>query len=184
MPRRLSAPSPPLADDAIRLDPLDERHVPGFEGLLGDPEVIRNTRVPSSPPPGFATTWVNRYVEGWRDGTRAGFAVLGTHEEFLGFVAIVDLDLDASQGEIGYVIAPSARGQGIAGRALRLVTDWALDGLGLARVELHIDPDNVASIRVAERCGFVREGVLRSLYFKEDLRGDTVVYSLLPGDTR
>ena len=45
--------------------------------------------------------------------------------------------------------------------------------LGLQRVELHIDPENEASIRVAERCGYVREGVLRSLHFKEHLRGDT-----------
>ena len=93
-----------------------------------------------------------------------------SHEaEFLGFSGVVDLDVEARQGEIGYVVAPEARGRGVAGPRLRLVTDWALDGLGLQRVELHIDPDNDASIRVAERCGYVREGVLRSLHFKEDI---------------
>jgi RimJ/RimL family protein N-acetyltransferase len=184
VPRRLRRPSPQLADDAIRLDPLDERYVPDFEKLLDDPEVVRNTRVPSSPPQGFGDDWVERYVGGWRDGTRAGFAILGRDGEFLGFVAIVDLDLDARQGEIGYVVARSARGRGVARRALRLVTDWAFDGLGLARVELHIDRQNVASIRVAERCGYVREGVLRSLHFKEGVRGDTAVYALLPADPR
>ncbi len=64
------------------------------------------------------------------------------------------------------------------------VTDWALDGLGLARVELHIDPENAASLRVAERCGYIREGMLRSVHFKGDQRGDAVIYSLLPGDPR
>jgi RimJ/RimL family protein N-acetyltransferase len=49
-------------------------------------------------------------------------------------------------------------------------------------VELRITPDNVPSIRVAERCGFVREGVLRSVHFKEELRSDLAVYSRLPSD--
>ncbi len=69
------------------------------------------------------------------------------------------------------------------GRPLR-ITGWALDELGLERVELHIDPENTASIRVAERCAYIRQGILRSLHFKEGLRGDTVSYSLLRGDPR
>ena len=67
----------------------------------------------------------------------------------------------------------------MAGRALRLVTDWALEGLGLERVELRIDVANEPSIRVAERAGYRRDGVLRSLHVKEDVRGDVAVYSLL-----
>ena len=177
-------PDPPLADDVIRLDPLSERYIPDFERLLADPETIRNTRVPSNAPPGFAKRWIGRYAGGWQDGSCAGFAVLGGDGAFLGFAAVVDLDLEARQGEIGYVIAPEARGRGVAGRALRLTTAWALDGLGLERVELRIDTQNEPSIRVAERCGYVREGVFRSLHLKEDIRTDVVVYSLLAGDPR
>ncbi len=188
MPRRLSAalspPDPPLADELVRLEPLSERYVPDFERLLADADTIRNTRVPSNAPPGFAAKWVGRYTDGWQNGSNAGFAVLGAGGVFLGFVAIVDLDLPARQGEIGYVVAPEARGRGVAGRALRLVTDWALDGLGLERVELRIDTDNEPSIRVAERCRYAREGVFRSLHLKEDIRTDVVVYALLAGDPR
>ena len=184
VPRRLRAPSPPLADDAIRLDPLGERYAADFERLLDDPEVVRNTRVPSVPPPGFASAWVGRYVRGWEDGSCAGFGIVSHEGRFLGFGGVVDLDLDAAQGEIGYVVAPEERGRGVARRALSLITGWALGDLGLERVELHIDPENAASIRVAERCGYVREGVLRSLHFKEGLRGDTAIYSLLRADPR
>jgi RimJ/RimL family protein N-acetyltransferase len=184
VPRSLRPPSRPLADDTIRLEPLDERFVPDFERLLEDPEVVRNTRVPSSPPPDFASLWVGRYVEGWHDGSRAGFALLSPEATFLGFGGLVDLDLDARQGEIGYVVAREARGRGVAGRALRLITGWAIDELGLERVELHIDPENIASIRVAERCAYVREGVLRSLHFKDAIRADTAIYSMLRADPR
>jgi RimJ/RimL family protein N-acetyltransferase len=180
----LSRPSPPLADGVIRLEPLDGRFVAGFEELIADPDVVRNTRVPTDAEHGFGAVWLDRYVEGWRDGSRAGFAVLADTDAFLGFVGIVDLDLDGHQGEIGYVVSREARGRGVAGRALRLVTAWALGDLGLERVELHIEPGNDASIRVAERAGYVREGVLRSVHFKEGLRQDIAMYSLLRGDAR
>ena len=178
----LSRPSPPLGDEVIRLEPLDGRYVPDFVRLIADPDVVRNTRIPTSADATFAATWVDRYVEGWSDGSRAGFAILSDAGAFLGFAAIVDLDLGGRQGEIGYVVSRESRGRGIAGRALRLVTEWALGELGLEQVELHIDPGNEASIKVAERVGYVREGILRSVHFKEDARNDIAMYSLLRSD--
>jgi RimJ/RimL family protein N-acetyltransferase len=184
VPRRLTPPDPPLIDGDIRLEPISERFVDGFARLIEDPTVIRNTRVPDDATPEFASTWVGRYVEGWSDGSRAGFAAVDADGTFLAMVGVVDLDLDGRQGEIGYAVAKEARGRGVAQRCLRLVTGWALGDLGLQRVELHIDPENTASVRVAERCGYVYEGTLRSLHFKGDQRGDTAYYSLLPSDPR
>jgi len=89
---------------------------------------------------------------------------------------------EAATAELGYVVASAARGRGVATAALGLLTDWALEELGAERLELRISVDNVASKRVAERCGYVRDGVLRSLYVKEGLREDTEVWSRLPGD--
>jgi RimJ/RimL family protein N-acetyltransferase len=94
----------------------------------------------------------------------------------------VKLDLDGAQGELGYVVAPAARGRGVASRAVGLLTEWGLGELGLHRVELRIDPANAASSRVAERNGYRLEGVLRSVAFKEGLRSDVAVWSRLAGD--
>ncbi len=63
--------------------------------------------------------------------------------------------------ELGYWLAPGARGNGYATRALRLISDWSLGG-GYIRLELYTHPDNRASARVAERAGFIREGVRRA----------------------
>jgi RimJ/RimL family protein N-acetyltransferase len=175
---------PPLSDEVIRLEPLDQRFVPDFEQLATDPEIVRFTRIPSVPDAGFVAGWVDRYISGWADGSRAGFAILSRDDEFLGMAAIVDLDLAGRQGEIGYMVAPAARGRGVAGRALRLVSGWALGALDLERVELRISSDNEPSLRVAERLGFVREGVLRSLHLKDDVRSDVAIYSLLRGELR
>ena len=52
-------------------------------------------------------------------------------------------------------------GQGYMGDAVRLVIRHAFDGLGLHRLEANIQPDNVASIRLVEHCGFHKEGLSR-----------------------
>jgi RimJ/RimL family protein N-acetyltransferase len=178
----LRPPDPPIADESIRLVPLGPRHEPGIAALLQDSDVRRNTRVPSEAPPDYAKTWLARYEEGWRDGTRAGFAVEASDGEFLGLGMFVQIDWDGRQGEIGYVVGPSARGRGVATRTLRLLTEWGFSQLGLERIELWIDITNPASERVAERVGYLHEGVLRSYWFKEDIRRDFGIWARLRSD--
>ena len=101
---------------------------------------------------------------------------------FLAFASIVQLDLEARQGEIGYAVAPAARGRGVARRSVALLTRWGFDELGLIRLVLDIDVANPASERVAERAGYRLEGVRRSAYFKEGRRAD--VGRLVPAARR
>ena len=184
MPRGLSRPQPALADDAIWLEPLAEALVPELGWVLGgDPDIARFTRIPSEPDLAFLTGWLTRYERAWDDGSAAGFAVRDAETgEAVGFAGIVQLELDKQEGEIGYVVAPSARGRGVAGRALALLTHWSFETLGLQRIELRIDPANEASARIARRAGYYREGTLRNTYFKEGLRSDIEVWSRLAAD--
>jgi RimJ/RimL family protein N-acetyltransferase len=83
--------------------------------------------------------------------------------------------------EIGYWVAPWARRQGYAVEATREVARSAF-AQGLYRVELLAATGNVGSQRVAERAGFIREGVLREALVVPGGRADAVLYSLLRGD--
>jgi RimJ/RimL family protein N-acetyltransferase len=180
---RLTPPEPQLADDAIRLEPLTQAHAPEMLALARDADFERFTRVPVGADAPFVMRWIDRYESGWGDGSRAGFAVRGVEDgAFLGFAAVVDLELDALQGELGYGVVPEARGRGIAGRSLALLTRWCLDELGLERLELRIDPANIGSTKVAERAGYRLEGVLRNTYVKDGVRSDVGVWSLLRED--
>lgn len=184
MPRRLIRPEPPLTDDAIWLEPLATAHVPDLAWVLdGDPDITRFTRIPSEPGLAFLTGWLARYERAWEDGSAAGFAARDTASgAAVGFAGLVTLDLDRQEGEIGYAVAPHARGRGVARRSLDLLTRWGFETLGLQRIELRIDPANEASLRIAQRAGYRHEGTLRNLYFKEGLRSDTAVWSRLAGD--
>jgi RimJ/RimL family protein N-acetyltransferase len=117
-------------------------------------------------------------------GEEINFAVVDAADDdrVWGGASIYDLDADQARAAVGYWLAREARGRGIATRTLRLLAHWAFEQLAVARLELTCAPDNVASQRVAERCGFVREGVLRSHIPFKGGRRDTVVFSLLPGE--
>jgi RimJ/RimL family protein N-acetyltransferase len=169
-----------LSDGDIRLEPLTAAHAAAMDALARDQDVARFTRVPDPVPDGFGVRWVERYTRGHDERTNDGFAIVVAESgDFLGFMALVNLNLEAQEAEAGYIVASHARGRGVATRGLRLLTDWAFRELPLERIELFIDVDNSPSEVVAQRCGYTREGVLRWTYLKPGLRSDTIVYSKL-----
>jgi RimJ/RimL family protein N-acetyltransferase len=167
---------------AFSLRPLAEEHLDAVGALFDDPDVLRFTRLPVPPPPGFEREWLDRYEAGRRDGTREAFAVVDDDGSFLGMAMAVDIDREAREVELGYIVAPAARGRGVATAALDELTRWAFAELDALRITLIIDVENRASARVAERCGYVLEGVMRSSYLKDDLRIDAGLWSRLPSD--
>ena len=167
----------------ISLVPFRKDDVADMARLAEEPGVYENTYIPAQRDAGFATGWVAMYLAGWTDGTRAGFTIRTSDDgSFLGFASLPTLDLGKQEAEAGYVVSAGARRRGVATAALRLISRWGIETLGLKRIYLHIDPGNVGSLKVAERCGFVREGTLRSVYFKEGQRVDSALFSLLPSD--
>jgi RimJ/RimL family protein N-acetyltransferase len=166
----------------IHLEPLTVAHLPLLGDLIADPDIIRFTRLPDPVPDGWLESWVRGYEDGRLDGTRANFAIVDADGTFLGFAAVPEIDRSARTAELGYVIAPSARGRGVATRALELLTRWAFEDLGVLRAQLSISTENEASKAVARKGGYTYEGTLRSMHFKGDQREDTEVWSRLPSD--
>jgi len=167
---------------AFSLRPLAEEHLDAVGGLFDDPDVLRFTRLPVPPPPGYARRWLDRYEAGRLDGTREAFAAVDDDGTFLGLALAVAIDREAREVELGYIVAPAARGRGLATAMLDELTRWAFAELEALRITLIIDVENGASARVAERCGYVLEGVMRSSYLKDDIRVDAGLWSRLPSD--
>jgi RimJ/RimL family protein N-acetyltransferase len=150
--------------------------------MLRDEDVLRFTRVPDPVPAGFAREWLDAYRQGRRDGTREAFAVVAESGEFLGLGLGFEIDREGQQLELGYVVAPAARGRGVATRTLELLTAWAFEELDALRIELWISAANEPSKKVAERAGYRCEGVLRSVHFKQGRRDDFEIWSRLASD--
>lgn len=175
----LVPPDPPLSDGVIILRTLDESDLGALERAARDAEILSwfDLHARSS------ADYLAAKREAWAEGTGASFAICDATRPApcLGQV-FVERD-DDGRGSVGYWLLEDARGRGRATRALRLMASWALTEMRLGRLQLHTDPENVASQRVAERAGFTREGVLRAYDGRKDgTRADALVYSLLPRD--
>jgi RimJ/RimL family protein N-acetyltransferase len=147
-----------------------------------DPEIPRWTFMQEGLTVEDAAAWIERSHDRRSGGLMARFAVVGADDDLLVGQAGVAIDWERRSGETFYWVAAAARGRGVATTALCLVSTWAFRSLGLARLELFADPHNTASQRVAERAGYVREGILRSHQPFKDRRMDSVVFSRLPSD--
>lgn len=119
-----------------------------------------------------------------REEREVGFALVspGDDTDVFGGASLHAVELAERRAAVGYWLAPHARGRGVATHATRLLAGWGFEHLGLERLDLTCGPDNGASQRVAERCGFTREGLLRSHVRFKGGRRDTLVYGLLPGE--
>jgi ribosomal-protein-alanine N-acetyltransferase len=180
--RRLSALRHPgrLVDGDVAVRAWRDADVPAVAAFGLDAD---NVRFGAAPPGSREIEAVDylRAMERMRvDGRGLSFAVVdATSDAVLGGC---ELRTPApGVGEVGYLLAPAARGRGVMTRAMRLVVGWAFAELDLARVQAFASPDNAASLALLGRLGFTREGVLRSYRGPGE---DRVALSVLPGELR
>lgn len=88
-----------------------------------------------------------------------------------------------SRAEIGYDITnPGHWGKGYMSEAVREIIRYGFERLSLNRIEALVAPGNNASLSILQKFGFVKEGYLRSHYFKNGNMEDSVMYGLLKED--
>ena len=183
----LPLPAPPLADALVALRPWRARDAAAIAAAFRDPELHRFSWPRTEP---YTLADADRYLVDCAHARAAGrglelaVAAADGASEPIGGVALYDVERDQDRAALGYWVAPAARRRGVATHAARLLARWAFAELGLARLELTCGPDNAASQAVAMRCGFVREGLLRSHMRFKDGRRDTLVFGLLPHELR
>lgn len=170
-----------LRGEGVVLRPWRVADVPAVAAACRDSEIAR--WLPFVPQPYTeedARFYVQKCIDGAAD--RQPFAI--TETETGAVIGSIEMRINRMQtGHVGYWVAAEARGRGRCSEALRALSRWAFEELRLGRVELLADPDNIASQRVAEKAGFRREGILRSvLAYADGRRRDGVMFSLLPGE--
>jgi [ribosomal protein S5]-alanine N-acetyltransferase len=173
----------PLTDGVISLRRITLADAPAIAEACADPEIPRWTFMPEGLTVPQARDWIERADDALQRGRAVRFAIVdAATNQFAGQVGIGHLDWEQQVGEIFYWLAAGARGRSFANRATKLVAQWAFDVLNVARIEITVDPANLASQRVAVAAGFTREGVLRSYQRFKDGRMDAVMYSRLADD--
>ena len=167
-----------LTVGSLLLRPPDVAEAADALAMVLDPETARWNPVPSVVDLATAREWCERLAD-WSDGDHATFSVLDARR-LVGTVSLHKVDRDQGSAEMGYRVAPWARGRGVATASVRVVTDWAFARLGLRRVQLFHAVANEASCRVAVKAGYPTEGTLRSAaVYGDGVRHDEHVHGRL-----
>ena len=173
-----------LLDGVVTLRAWEPDDAPAVLEACQDPLISRFIGVPLPYTEEVARQFVARRRADWDSDDERSFAITdAVSDEVLGSIA--RHGPWGHRAQFGYWLAPWARGRGVATRALRLITDWTLESTDVIRLDLYTHPDNDASGRVAERAGFVREGVRRAWDLdREGNPCDAIFYVLVRGDRR
>ncbi len=179
-------PAEPIVDGSTAVRPWRESDIPALVAACQDREIGRWTSVPYDYGESDARAFMLARFDAVLAATAAPFAIVSATnlDELLGSVSLMRLLWRHARGEVGYWLARPARGRGHATRAVRAVCRWGFDTLGLERIDLLASVENIHSQRVAERCGFTRDAVLRSYLRGKEGRQDMVAFGLLRGEAQ
>ena len=109
---------------------------------------------------------------------------MGTTVEVDGGIGLIPgADIEQFSAEIGYWLGEPFWGRGIVSEALVMVTEHAFQRLNLLRLFAFAFTENVGSVRVLEKAGFIREGITRASVFKYGKAFDRVLYATVIGTT-
>ena len=127
--------------------------------------------------------WIKRRPQEWKRGIIYDFGIFDTHDgDLIGGCGLNELDNRNGRANLGYWVRTSYTGRGVAVAATKLLAKWSFEVLKLKRIEISVATGNQRSLRVAEKVGAKREGILRN---RINIRGemhDAVMYSLIPGE--
>jgi RimJ/RimL family protein N-acetyltransferase len=149
-------------------DPDSQRYIP-----LPDPYRLDDARF-------FVRTHTVRL---WAAGEGAVYGIAEADEAFAGSIELRISGTDPLTGDVGFLVAPWARGRGYAPAALGALCEWGFKALGLARIEWRARVGNEASRRAAEKAGFAYEGTARAALTLRGQRVDVWVGALVSGGT-
>ncbi|MFC4174618.1 GNAT family N-acetyltransferase [Microvirga sp. GCM10011540] len=151
---------PVLETERLRLRGQTMADFPACEALWGDPETVRF--IGNGTPSGREETWA-KFLRNAGHWAMLGFGYWMVEEKatgaFIGLIGFSDLHREIEPPlpdapEAGWVLSPKAHGKGYATEAVRAALAWGETRFGNPRSVCLIAPDNVASLRVAEKCGY------------------------------
>jgi ribosomal-protein-serine acetyltransferase len=140
--------------------------------------------------PGYAIAetrdWLEAQVAAFKEGTAFEFAIVSPKGQHLGACGLNGIDRAHRRANLGYWVRSDGCRRGVATAAVLLLRDWGFANTDLQRLEIVVAVENLASLRVAEKAGAAREGVLKDRLLLHDGPHDATVFSFtrshpLPG---
>jgi len=168
-------------DDDVALRILEERYAEELFALIERNREHLRKWIPWVPEHTSPQHTVDRIRHDLRMFAENGGFLAGIWSEgkLVGVVGLHEIDHTNRYTDIHYWLDEAHQGKGLVTRSCRAVLDHAFNDLGLNRIEIRCDPDNLRSRAIPEKLGFTQEGVLRERVWKNDRFADLMVYGML-----
>jgi len=108
--------------------------------------------------------------------------VLDETGKLVGTLGFYGIDHGNATAVVGVDLMKKCWGRGLMGEALDALVDYGFREMRLNRIEATVDPENVRCLRLMDRCGFRREGVLREKYYYKSKFHDDIILSILKSE--
>ncbi len=171
-----------LEGELVLLRPRVDEDLALFDRWHGNPDV-RHWLHMSEMPEQTLEIERQRWQIARNDPTRLSFVIETLDGVPIGNIVLIGVDAMHRRAELGIAIGEKGDwGRGYGTDAIRVILRFAFEVLKLRRVELITDVDNERGIRAYEKCGFVREGVLRAKRLRYGEPLDMLIMAVLRED--
>ncbi|WP_026574929.1 GNAT family N-acetyltransferase [Bacillus sp. UNC438CL73TsuS30] len=171
---------PILGTKRLRLIEIGHQHVNSLYEILSLDEVMKYYGTDRFTFPAEASRLIDMFQRNFieKRGIRWGI-VLKANQKFIGTIGLNGLQLKNKRAEIGYEIHPHYWRNGYTSEAINEVLRFSFEKLDLYRIGAVVYPENVASVNLLKKIGFIKEGLLRGYIKQNNQSHDTYVLSLL-----
>lgn len=130
-----------------------------------------------------AKEYIQRIHDGFEEKKGISWKICeqGT-DKFIGYIGFWSIDYNHFRTEIGYGLNPNYQQKGYLTEALNALTNYVFNELGIHSIEANADVQNIATIKLLEKCGFEKEAHFKENFFFDGKFLDSAIYSLVKKD--
>ena len=187
MPKDLFAQFPHLRSDKLVLRRIEPGDADDLYAIYSDETLFRYTPGSARKTKQTVANMIGHFQRdfGKRKTVILGICLADKPAQIVGIAEMFDYDRKVNAVTVGYRLHRAFWSRGIATEAVRMMTDYLFNEIGLNRIQAFVMPENTRSHPVLLRNGFQKEGTIRQGYVWTG-KGvvDLVLYSLLPTDVK
>ncbi|WP_333876456.1 GNAT family N-acetyltransferase [Flavobacterium sp.] len=169
-----------LETERLLLRRLNENDVNEIFALRSNPEIMKYIPRPLAKTKEDALEHLRMIEEKIETNTGINWGItIKGHNNIIGIIGHYRIQPENHRAEIGYMSLPKYNGKGYISEAIKVVVEYGFEHMKLHSIEAVIDPGNIASERVLQKNGFVKEAHILENELWDGKFWDTVIYSLL-----
>jgi ribosomal-protein-alanine N-acetyltransferase len=173
---------PKLETERFILREVVERDYSAIYDIYSDEDAVKYQQIKAMTTIEQAKKAVEFFVSGFKNKKFIRWCItFKENNEVIGLISLHDFDTWNSKVEVGYMLNKKYWGQNVMSEASKEIINYAFKVMELNRIEALIDPENIASIKLNEKLGFMKEGLKKEAAYnrRTDKYEDRVIFGII-----